>query len=856
MDSLRSSTSSYGDPRYLSTGYPNGAVSVVPSRLVDGYRSASDMATDDRSQYSGHSGPIPQTNAPSIDIQDPVLLHLLTETAIGDSAGYEILPFEEVEDLKREYATLSNRVEGTKRKLALETKLRDAAQSLRRLSSLKSNGVTNGVAHHPEDEEFTISSRKCEELAQELWALERRAQDVHKRLLEHTAGILQLTHRGLKKNANRGSINNGLNGTTLDFDDRSLYREMETDDPGLRSQNGGGGLAADINSLRSTEQKLEELNGRLRDLLLDNHSPQDIGPLPLRVTEDTSLTFVQDHLAYLERSLETLQSSGLRRGGLEPEISATEMGSELGAINSQLRSLLGQAGSHLSPTLPPPPSPTGEYLSNHMDYLKSGMEDLQRRVNSLQDQKSILTTQIQQQRELNSKSDAEKDAHVADLAQQLVETRKQRELSERELETVKDELALVMEQLDTVRQQENIQDSQREREQIAALQYEKEARSKAETEVQRLQNELTRLEGEYAREQTAALEQEREARSKAETEVQRIGAELFQIQAEYARAQSTETEAQRLREELTQLEGEYARAQSAEIEAQRLREELTQLEGEYARVQSAEIEAQRLREELTQLEGEYARAQSAEIEAQRLREELTQLEGEYARAQSAEIEAQRLREELTQLEGEYARAQTELTVVKAELDGAYGTRAERAAEAAASPALYKEIEDLNTKNISLAEELATLRAERVNTGADQGELQKRVETLQKELEETIEDYEAMTKASIEFEKERERYEGTIDNLRDRIEQLEAQLSDERITWMGVSQTAMRDGATETTSTMVLKNEFKKMMRDTRAENMKLLRAEQEERKKLEALVRSLKMEQTIGKPTLNQSMVT
>lgn len=54
MDSLRSSTSSYGDPRYLSTGYPSGAVSLVPSRdLVDGYRSASDMATDDRSRYSG-----------------------------------------------------------------------------------------------------------------------------------------------------------------------------------------------------------------------------------------------------------------------------------------------------------------------------------------------------------------------------------------------------------------------------------------------------------------------------------------------------------------------------------------------------------------------------------------------------------------------------------------------------------------------------------------------------------------------------------------------------------------------------------------------------------------------------------
>jgi DNA repair exonuclease SbcCD ATPase subunit len=701
---------------------------------------------------------IPQTNAPAIDAHDPVLLHLLTETAIGDSAGYEILPFEEVEDLKREYATLSNRVEGTKRKLALETKLRDAAQSLRRLSSLKSNGhtngATNGIAHHPEDEEYAISSQKCEELAQELWALERRAQDVHKRLLEHTAGILQLTHRGLKKNANRGSLNNGLNGATFDFDDRSLYRELETDDAGLRSQSGVSGLTADIDTLRNTEQKLEELNGRLRDLLLENHSTHDIGPLPLRVTQDGSLTFVQDHLSYLERSLDTLQTEGIRRGEGEPELSASEMGSELSAINSRLQNLLGQAGSHLSPTLPPPPSPSGEYLSSHIDYLKSGMSDLQNRVAGLQDQKSILTTQIQQQRELNSKSDAEKDAHVADLAQQIVETRKQNELSERELEAVRDELALVMEQLDTVRQQENIQDQQREREQIVALENEKEARSKAEAEVQRLQDELNHLEGEYAGGQAEALEHEMEARSRAETEVQRLQGKLIQ------------------------------------------------------------------------LEEESARAQTAETEVRRLQGELAQLEEKSARAQTAETEVQRLHAELTELESEFARAQTELTVVKAELDGAYGTRAERAAEAAASPALYKEIEDLNTKNISLAEELAALRAEQINNGAGQGELQKRVETLQKELEETIEDYEAMTKASIEFEKERERYEGTIDNLRDRIEQLEAQLSDERITWMGVSQTAMRDGATETTSTMVLKNEFKKMMRDTRSENMKLLRVRQ------------------------------
>jgi Up-regulated During Septation len=643
-----------------------------------------------------------------------VLLHLLAETAIGDSAGYQILPFEEVEDLKREHEVLSNRVESTKRKLALETKLRDAAKSLSRLPNQMANGNgeytngatngdTNGIAHHHEDDGFAVSSQKCEQLSQELWALERRAQDVHKRLLEHTAGILQLTHRGLKKNVNRSSTNHVPNGTAFDFDDRSLYKALEIGD--------SHGLTADIDTLRSTEQKLEELNERLRDIILHSHADRDVNPLPLRVNNDTSLTFIQDHLAYLENSLETLQVDGLPGAGPEPvpepglepglelglesEFSATEIGTELSAINARLQNLLGQAGSHLSPTLPPPPSPSGEYLSGHMDYLRSGMDDLQGRVERLQDQKSILTTQIQQQRELNSKSDAEKDAHVADLAQELVETRKQFELSEREVEAVRGELGLVIEQLDATKQQQGLQDQQ--------------------------------------------------------------------------------------------LEIDKARA---EKEAERLREELGLV--------------------IEQLD--------ATKQQQGLQDQ--QLEIDKAKA---EKEAERLREELMHVEGEYARAQTELTVVKAELDGAYGTRAERAAEAAASPALYKEIEDLNARNISLAEELSALRADQTNRDNGQGDLQKRVETLQKELAETIEDYESMTKASIEFEKERERYESTIDSFRDRCEQLETQLSDERITWMGVNQTQTRDGATETTSTMVLKNEFKKMMRDTRAENLKLLR---------------------------------
>jgi len=105
----------------------------------------------------------------------------------------------------------------------------------------------------------------------------------------------------------------------------------------------------------------------------------------------------------------------------------------------------------------------------------------------------------------------------------------------------------------------------------------------------------------------------------------------------------------------------------------------------------------------------------------------------------------------------------------------------------------------------------------------------------------------MTKASIEWEKEREELERTIDSLRDQKEILETQLSDEKVRWLGMKSPGLApDGimsGSKETSTTVLKNEFKKMMREARAENLKVLRAEEERRRRLEEELRALKKAQ-------------
>lgn len=668
-------------------------------------------------------------------------MYLLTETAMGDSMNYEILSFEEVEDLKKERTLLSSRIEGTKRKLALEMKLRDAAQSIGRLYSPPSprnsgeygaNGLPSrsifgksatSDALDKSDSELAVSQRKCEDLAQELWKLERRAQQISQRLLEHTSGVLQMTHKGLKKARKAPRASESIYDGH-EFDDRSLYREPEHLD-GWHGK--GDANAMNVDALQTTERSLGELSERMHNMMMQSNPDQFVDPPPQPSGDGGPM--IEAHLAYIQNGLDTVGSQP--RAVAQAPGFESEWKQEITAINERVQGLVDRFGVTRAPTLPPPPSATkGEGLEEQLAYLQTGVDGLERRVDGLLEQKSILTTQIQQQRELNNKSDAERDGQIAGLNDQLEHVQKELEVSKREGKASQEELAQVMEQLDTMQR-----DGTSQEEAAAAL-------VQAEGEVTRLQSVADSLQGEA----DARAEEVREARERAEQEVAQLEAAMQQLRNESD-----------------------------------------------ARVKEALDQRAQVEHELHEANEGRARA---------------------------EENAERMQGELKELETQIVQVTTELTMVKAELDGAYGSRAERAAEVAANPEVQKEIDGLKTRNMELTEELAAFKGQQGG-----GDLQQRANTLEKELRETLDDYEAMTKASIEFEKERERFEGTIDDLRERCEKLETQLSEERINYMNMSSPgSSRDGgASETTSTMVLKNEFKKMMRDTRNENMKILK---------------------------------
>ncbi len=701
------------------------------------------------------------------------------ETAIGDSSQYGLLSFEEVDELKKEISMLSTRIDGTKRKLAIENKLRDAATSLNRLYTPNSreNVVDGGSKRQRRsviskgsasdllsktDNELAASNKKCEDLAQELLRLERRSQELQKRLLEHTAGVLQVTHKGYLDNDVSREKSDHINGFSAgseslpmlgfgkEFDDRSFYQTLDSFLESGDTQTNekiASAFAEQTESILETERKLWDLNRRLRDSIAQASAGRQMLPAPpaphgeSKVQHDHEVA-LRVQVEYLEKGLDSMQRSQVDtlQSYKQSAYSAEE---RLEDLNTQLRGLILRSNLDPDAQYPQPPDVSGRSPEEQISFLGNGLDALEQAVERLRnDNQTSASRQLVHE---------EKVGHYETALQNLWQH--------------------------TFSEEDNFS--------LQAFS----------ANVQSLH---TRARGLHDQKEILGrqIQQQRELNTKSDSEKD---ARLAEVTAELEKArndiQSTVKES---------IEG--SNILSAQLAASKEDKDqlLAELQEKHDHISNIEAQLQTL---TTEQEEQAAKTRGLE-----------------AKIQEKYAEAEKARTELEDSEGEMVRLQTELTVARADLDGAYGTRAQRAAEVASHPAMQKEIEDLNERNAVLLQELAGLNTQHE---ASKSELHQRVQVLQKELSETIGEYEVMTKSSIEYEKEREQLENTIDALRDRIEALETQINDGKVESLGNNNPgkpgSQESQSSSNTSTAVLKNEFKKMMKETRAESLRVLR---------------------------------
>ncbi len=869
--------------------------------------------------------------------QDSVSQHLLYETALMDSQTFEILEIGEVDALKKEHVRLNQKIEATTRKLALESKVRDAAQNLQRLYSTKNRsdspqdpdspkksrssllgsrqrsgsrtslGSASGEQLSPHlqqaDHEVVASVKKVDQLHETMKELLDRRLYVERKLLRHTAAVLA-------EEANRTveSAVPGGNHSTRDFDEETLYTPNEFD--GIRDilhgmpAGSSGKVKVHEEQLASVQERLEQLNYQLRDVI--NEASQTLGQAPSAeaVLEDSedSAKRVEYGFARLEDNLEALQQrqqeirerfSAVQEDNLRIQEEHSRVQEDHSRVQDELlrtkddHSRLQEEHSRVQEdqsrglndqttlqddflwTKDELSRVQGEHSSMQTDYLQMKGEhartqeehsQLQDEFSRVRDDHSRLQAEYLNIQEDHSKLQQEHSKKVEEHSR-AVENQSRIEEDQHMTRTdVEEQLQLLNKQLHSAlliasesqpvpglqpppqpsgqgyeAQMQYLEESLMTMEQLLQQQNHSEATQKLseyETTISGLW-EILQPSGTARRPSAYSVDGE-DAPSTPVVETFSLPAFNALVQNIFDRAESAKEQQDILRRQIQQqrdLNGKSESEKDREIADWQgkhaglvqnhgtLQEELETLQQELAnwmvKHQTTESEAGQSRTELMNVMNELdemkktldAKQTERDAVSARQAEQVQLLEtrlGDHAAAQ----------QEMESLESEVVRLTTELTMAKAELDGAYGSRQERKGAQAA------ELASSSEKNEALA---ARNRA-----------LNDQVAQLERELTEMTGEFQELTKESIELEKEREQLDALIDGLRERCETLEGQLGEEKLRWVGMRSPTAGVGAgspggqpgggpREGTSMMVLRQEFKKMMRDQRAEGMRALR---------------------------------
>ncbi|KAF1845389.1 involucrin repeat protein-like protein [Cucurbitaria berberidis CBS 394.84] len=503
-------------------------------------------------------------------------------------------------------------------------------------------------------------------------------------------------------------------------------------------------------------------------------------------------------------------------------------------------------------------SPDEDYNANESFSLPAFSAKVQwlfSRATSLKDKQSVLMRQIKQQRELNSKSDAQKEADFERLNVQVLSARSEKMSMEDELERAMSQL----QQFDEPKAQAEAQAMRETQERNAGLEAQlinmQERAMAFETELKEAKTRATAYENQLKDVQEQAVSYQNQLRDveqrsttyEKELKDHQERNTAFNVQSREVEGRSAAYEAH--------VRDAQERAITLENSLRETENNLRETENELRETQdSARVESLTIQAELAESAEKINQAAAA------LMKVTAEKEAAEARSLDATNALNAKEEEFRSLEGEIVRLTTELTFAKAELDGAYGTRAQRAADSAANPAIKRELDELSDRNQALRDEIEALR--KVQDAASQSEAEARnsERNLKAELSGMAGEYEALTRDAIQNEKDRDVLESQIDKLRDEKEALERELSDEKVKWLGVRSPGMPNGGAGqldlgATSIRMLREDFRKMMRDRTSEGLKALRTEQEERRKLEALVRQLRKDATPQRSNLSKTIV-
>lgn len=865
---------------------------------------------------------------------DGMLIQLLVSQAVIDAKDFEVLTLEEVETLKQQHITLMNRLEDQTARLSLESKMREASQSLVRLHS------TNRKMALQSQEQLIASTQKVDEVAKEVWRLTRLGSETQQRLLEHTAGTLSVGVKVLEdelsaqlhKLASRPSTQTSANTDTrikqLKIDllqrDNEIKRHQEEIEH-LRAQKlcdmefeTAGDVQAKEREIRELRTEYEHLHNAL-DFLVRRYQiaedgiriqPSDAGTIS-SASEDsgswdgvhggndfsfksvhTSTTSIGDvrndeyslqhgsvHTATLNSVEKLLKEADLKVRRLESEAEDNRMA----LAQSQQKIIDLQQNDQSDDYLQSLKTLTAQraQLQQEVESLRNENNRIQTEAEkSHKNNASLLENEVAQTRQQLEKLEVDLygltelfpvqksnnvhgdktplelaavkirdivqenmmiEEHMSHMASSIKEHEQERDNLMTELQTTRKQLQAVSTRasspvVDTRAIEARERALQRELQQFKSEVFD--LRSQREEWERNVNNQLTaEITQEQMDEQIATINARHEAQTKA------IQDELKWAQDQL---QSTEQENQRLQCEAESLEKQFkANKQAMDM----MKNEINMKDSS---ISSIKLELDSVKENLiaktkeeeTLFASEQQIHKNHELQTQMLKQELADLDKKMRQnANQAEELISSKNQRLMAANEHIERLENDISQLRKRESSTVSTQPHQSEELQSLRSQMDEIcrsRDMMEMELGITQKQLRETQEALLTAQSQFTVREsalllQCSSIETDFEAIFKEYERLTRNITDFASERHAYDERIRELLQYKNEIQTELADEKVRCLQVGK--------EPNSTQTLRREFRKLMSEVKAEHVRELERAEEERKKLDAVLRNLRREE-------------
>lgn len=219
----------------------------------------------------------------------------------------------------QEQQVLNARLVAAKKKLGLETKIRDAAISLSKVNA------SHKKLSKQTEEQLEAANRRVDAAQKELWSVSERANEVHRRLMEHRAGVLSYSVRNMEKkiapaassydsgyDSNRSTMispNTSVTGASIGsskprFDGAHFFaghadaivpkKQLSPEAAALEISSLEAKLRAATESLSAASKQQAELTRELSLVRLEKQEAETMMSLELQTAEETILALEKE----------------------------------------------------------------------------------------------------------------------------------------------------------------------------------------------------------------------------------------------------------------------------------------------------------------------------------------------------------------------------------------------------------------------------------------------------------------------------------------------------------------------------------------------------------------------------------